>query len=258
MIPALMAAAPSVLGGGAAGGGLMSGLSGAAAGAANVGSAMGGVGSLFSGITSLFGGKKKVSAPPPPTGVESGAWANDYYNAAFPGTTPWERLGTSNPSGQVQSATMETNTQARGQDSERKFQYDNMKLDHMSRMMDIALKKSQLDISQQEVDVRKKEYGLKEKLNPSEIQRNRYGSFTSAAKSLYDDNPAAFWSALGFSGLGGAAAGLSRLGGFFKSIKGLKSAKDGAKVWNNPTFKNDLKTYKKNYKNPYSGKKIPD
>lgn len=255
----------------------LTGLNGAAAGSSNsIGSSVGGLigtaggamlgpfgaaigGSLGSSIGGLFG-KKKVSAPPPPTGAQSGAWANDYYNAAFPGTTPWERLGTSNPSGQVASTTMETNTQARSADSERKFQYDNMKLDTMSRWMDIALKKSQLDISQQEVDVRKKEYGLKEKLNPSEIYRNENSGVFGGAKTTIKEYP---WM-LGLLGLSGAAKGASYAANAFKTFQMGRKAALGAKMLKDApkTVPGNMgkwsKSFKKGYTNPYSGKKIPD
>jgi len=48
----------------------------------------------------IFGKSKKQS------GQEAGAWAKDYYNSAFPGTTPWEQLGAGNPGGQIESADM--------------------------------------------------------------------------------------------------------------------------------------------------------
>ena len=37
----------------------------------------------------------KSSVPTTATGSEMGRTSRDYYNAAFPGTTPWERLGNS-------------------------------------------------------------------------------------------------------------------------------------------------------------------
>ena len=44
----------------------------------------------------------KSSVPTTATGSEMGRTSRDYYNAAFPGTTPWERLGNS---GGAQAAT---------------------------------------------------------------------------------------------------------------------------------------------------------
>jgi len=244
------------------GAGIMAGLSGAAAGASNIGNAVGGIGSMFSGISSLFGKRKNVSAPPPPTGAQSGQWAKDYYDYAFPGTTPWERLGTSNPSGQVASTTMETNNQARVHNSERKFQYDNMKIDTMSKMMDLQLKKSQVDIARQEVGIREKEYQLKDYLKDSERYRNENSGFVGGVKTSIKEYP---W-LLGLLGLSGAAKGAGVAANAFKTFQqgrqAAKALKDGRKYVNQNTInavnKANRKSFKKGYTNPYSGKKIPD
>ncbi len=57
-------------------------------------------------LTSIFGGPDR-----PRSGSELGLEAEAYYNRAFPGTNPWERLGTSAPAGPVDIARRQVDTQ---------------------------------------------------------------------------------------------------------------------------------------------------
>lgn len=81
----------------AAVGGFLGGVPGAFAGYA-VGSSLGGGPSSVGGITG------------PGTGAATGVEAREYYDEAFPGTNPWERLGAGNPMGAIMSAGIQAET----------------------------------------------------------------------------------------------------------------------------------------------------
>lgn len=53
-------------------------------------------------ISSFFGGPSSLGGIT--GGAERGGEARDYYDQAFPGTNPWERLGAGNPMGQLGAA----------------------------------------------------------------------------------------------------------------------------------------------------------
>lgn len=50
---------------------------------------------------------------PGKTGSELGQDASDFFDKAFPGTNPWERLGTGNPAGSVESSQISAKQQQR-------------------------------------------------------------------------------------------------------------------------------------------------
>lgn len=85
---------------------------------------MAGFGSAFAegagtGIASSLVGRfsdrigDSVFGIPGPSGRESGEFARDYFNAAFPGTNPWERLGTSTPASSMVAADAQQRNVAR-------------------------------------------------------------------------------------------------------------------------------------------------
>lgn len=93
---------------GAASGFMMGGPYGALAGGVIGGAAGGfGVGGVAGGPTSAGG----ITG-----GRRSGQEASEYYDAAFPGTNPWERLGAGNPMGQMVAANVASKTQMRNVD----------------------------------------------------------------------------------------------------------------------------------------------
>jgi len=53
----------------------------------------GGLGGAAMGMASKFVGDKIFGLPKPKVGEEGGIQQRDFMDAAFPGTTPWERLG---------------------------------------------------------------------------------------------------------------------------------------------------------------------
>lgn len=55
----------------------------------------------FDRLGAAIGG---AGGPQTPSGSEMGQRAKDYYDSAFPGTNPWERLGTSAPGGAIEVA----------------------------------------------------------------------------------------------------------------------------------------------------------
>ena len=54
----------------------------------------------------------------PGSGRASGTEARDYYDEAFPGTNPWERLGAGNPMGQMAAAGLSAETARRNVDKQ--------------------------------------------------------------------------------------------------------------------------------------------
>jgi len=65
---------------------------------AGVSSDVGGIAGTGQNLFQMFRGSNEKS------GSEMGDFARDYYGSAFPGTTPWEQLGSSNPGGSIESA----------------------------------------------------------------------------------------------------------------------------------------------------------
>lgn len=61
---------------------------------------------LGSSLLGRFGDKigDSIFGIPGPSGREAGQYARDYYNAAFPGTNPWEQLGANSPAGSMVAA----------------------------------------------------------------------------------------------------------------------------------------------------------
>lgn len=57
------------------------------------------IGGIASTGLDIFQKVRGVPTPHVPTGQELGIQAKDYYDTAFPGTNPWDRLGTSSPTG---------------------------------------------------------------------------------------------------------------------------------------------------------------
>jgi len=220
------------------------GLSGAASGA-SIGSILGpigsGLGAAAGGIMGLF--QKKKKAPTPPTGAQLGQSALDYYNTAFPGTTPWERLGTSNPAGGVASSSMETQTQTNNANSERSFQHRQLALDTFSRLLDLKIKQNQVDIGREEVKIRQQEanthqsqLGVQQghleqevKKTPAEIHSKKWGHF-SGLKSLYDEHP---WITTGLLGLTGAVGMGLKGAQALRALKTIPVLKQGEKFFGN-------------------------
>lgn len=211
-----------------------SGISGAAS---TIGSMFGPLGSIAGSVVGgLFGlGRKKQKAPTPPTGTQFGQSALDYYNTAFPGTTPLERLGTSNPAGGVASSSMETQTQTNTANSERAFQHKQLALDTYSRLQDLKIKQNQIDlgreevkIKQQEANIRKGHLDLEAQKTPADIHAKEWGHF-SGIKALYDKYP---WVATGLLGLtGGVGLGLKGTQ-MLRNLKLLKAGEMGNKFKN--------------------------
>lgn len=94
---------------GAASGFMMGGPYGAMAGGA-LGGASGGFGIGGGGPSSIGG----ITGPG--GGAKAGTEARGYYDEAFPGTNPWERLGAGNPIGQIASAGVAGKVAARNMD----------------------------------------------------------------------------------------------------------------------------------------------
>lgn len=75
------------------------------------------VGSYYGGpIGGAVGGAigdevKSGLTKPGPTGAEAGKQSRDYLNAAYPGTNPWEQLGTSAPGGAMSISERQQSTQ---------------------------------------------------------------------------------------------------------------------------------------------------
>jgi len=234
----------------------LGGLSGASTGA-SIGSLVPGIGTglgaVAGGLIGAFGGAKKVKAPPPPTGTQSGQWAKDYYDTAFAGTTPWERLGTSNPSGQVMSGAMSTQTEANVAEEHNRTTRKQINLNNLLESGRLINESKRTDIEKDKVDIEIAKL-------PSEIQKNRYSSISSALKSLSEDNPELFKAILvggGLSGVAGIAGkGISAL----LNLKKIKNLKEGTKFVNPNTIKeiNKANKFNKGYKNPYTGKKVTD
>jgi len=89
--------------------------------AGTIGSVVGNVGtSVLSGAASAIGsgvGNSVVNkvngipTPNTPSGAAQGAQSLDYFNTAFPGTTPWERLGSQSPMGAIASSAITSRAQ---------------------------------------------------------------------------------------------------------------------------------------------------
>lgn len=85
---------------------------GGPAGAAAGGAIGGAVGGAIDGGPSSGGGITSIGGSTTPgSGVTAGVEARGYYDEAFPGTNPWERLGAGNPMGAVMSAGIQADTQ---------------------------------------------------------------------------------------------------------------------------------------------------
>lgn len=90
-------------------GGWMDKIGGFLGGAA--GSAFGGVGTaLGAGVGNWMQGKI-FGIPKPKTGTQIGQSGYEQDEARFPGTNPWERLGSNNPMAQIESTRLQTNQQ---------------------------------------------------------------------------------------------------------------------------------------------------
>lgn len=109
----LFKAIPSAIGGAAQGfavGGPYAAIAGGVAGAAS---------SYFGGPSSAGGiNATNIQGSGQRTGVE----AREYYDEAFPGTNPWERLGAGNPMGNIVSAGVAARTQERNVNVQTKTQ----------------------------------------------------------------------------------------------------------------------------------------
>lgn len=130
------------------------------------------------------------------SGVEQGVQSRDYYDTAFPGTTPWERLGTSSPMGVIASSLISSKSAQFMQDRQNKFE-NNMKLRELVTQMEIAKQNNRVQAmgygSPMGVEGARKMLDVFEGKDVSEtektkadIQREKYGSMTSAGKSIYD------------------------------------------------------------------------
>lgn len=85
------------------GGAFQGAVSGAFTGASVAGPYGAIAGGVIGGVAGGFGGGPS-SAGGITGGRQAGQQASEYYDAAFPGTNPWERLGAGNPMGQMVSA----------------------------------------------------------------------------------------------------------------------------------------------------------
>jgi len=75
----------------------------------NASSVASGISGIVSGVKSLFGKPKGI--PAPLTGTEAGLQKRQELDAAFPGTTAWERLGSSAAGSTLQATTYSNNAQ---------------------------------------------------------------------------------------------------------------------------------------------------
>lgn len=105
--------------GGALLGGLTAGPGGALSGAAKFGAMGYSAGSMIEGPRAAGG----ITS-----GVDAGTFAREYYDTAFPGTNPWERLGTSQPGGQIAVAEKQAKQQAQNVKSQTDAQKTNAML----------------------------------------------------------------------------------------------------------------------------------
>lgn len=79
-----------------------------------IGTAAGtGAASTIGGGVGQYAVNKVAGIPTPEnqSGAEAGQFANDYYSKAFPGTSPWDQLGSSNPGGQIIGEAMQNDMQ---------------------------------------------------------------------------------------------------------------------------------------------------
>ena len=85
------------------------------------------------------------------TGAEMGMDAKAYYDAAFPGTNPWERLGAGNPAGQASIADQQVKNQKKIADDMRQNERRNMdaSLETQRRNVDEQMATSQRNIDEQ-------------------------------------------------------------------------------------------------------------
>jgi len=90
------------------GGGIAGAISGAASGFMMGGPYGAAAGGILGGVS---GGLGPTSQGGITGGRKGGEQAAEYYDAAFPGTNPWERLGAGNPIGQMASAQLASKTQ---------------------------------------------------------------------------------------------------------------------------------------------------
>jgi len=74
----------------------------------------GAAGGAFGGaVGTALAGSSAQGLTVPKTGGAQGVQAREYYNEAFPGTNPWERLGAGNPIGQAMTAQVQDNSSKR-------------------------------------------------------------------------------------------------------------------------------------------------
>ncbi len=90
-----------------------------------------GVGGYYGGVPGALAGASIAGGPSstggitgvrPGQGAESGREARGYYDEAFPGTNPWERLGAGNPMGAAMSAGVAAKTAERNVDKQTQTQ----------------------------------------------------------------------------------------------------------------------------------------
>jgi len=102
------------------------------------------LGTAAGSIIGKFGQKKledKVYgvAQGVPQGSELGRQAKDYYDQAFPGTNPWERLGAGNPSGVAASSSLEADSAERRANKEMATQRSIANMTSMRSLVAAAL-----------------------------------------------------------------------------------------------------------------------
>lgn len=133
-------------------------------------------GALGGGALGAIFGDKIFGVPSPPTAADISKDALEYYNTVFPGTTPWERLGTSSPTGAISSTSMQNQTSNR--------------IANMSASNDMIMDRARLSLENKRIDtdagLRSRELDLREQELPASIQAKRYGSIPSAIKSTAD------------------------------------------------------------------------
>lgn len=146
----------------------------------------------------LFGKKKK--APAPPTGQQLGASAFDYYKNAFPGTSPWDWLGTSNPAGGVAESFMSSNTQRDVARGEQNIQRNRNSMEDAIHRKQLKLESKKIDLEGKKVAIEDRNTQVHEKKLPFEQDALKNNNLLRTLQQLFPD-----WMLQGAIGIGGAA-----------------------------------------------------
>lgn len=237
---------------GTSGGGFMSS---AAGGAASAGSGMfqdlmaPTIGEAGNKISDWIFGKKKV--PAPPTGQQLGLSAHDYYDAAFPGTTPWERLGTSNPAGGVAETAMQGISARNIASSQQRVERTHNSMQNSIARKEQKLTSKKLDIESRKTDIEADTLKMHQGKVPAEIGALNNNNLLRTLQNMYPD-----WLLNAAVGVGGVAGIAGKLMGPARRL--ARPAADGVRrtAGNMGKWASSFNKGKKGYINPYSGKKV--